>query len=70
MFVKRNEIVSLRLITTSEIDSIDDLDEEDRVTKVDPLIIAKMFELDKKLEILYSSIDFNGGVLEDEYLIP
>jgi len=69
-FVKREEISSLYHKSQFTEDSVDLLDDDDEQAKISPIITDKILELNKKLSILYSSIDANNDVLEDIHLIP
>jgi len=50
------------------VDSSDDSTAE--VNGTDPSKVKRLQELEQKLEKMYSSLDTNNGVLEDNYLIP
>lgn len=67
-FIKRKELTSLRQIKDDSLsaDLFDDVD----LQEIDPLIDKKISELDRMLNIFYSSMDGNNGMLEDVYLIP
>jgi len=67
--VKREEISSLYHKSQFTEDSVD-LDDADDQAKISPIITDKISELNKKLSILYSSMDANNDVLEDIHLIP
>jgi len=70
-FVKREEISSLYHKSRLADDSVDDiLDDADEPTEINSIIIDKISKLNKKLSILYSSMDANNDILEDIYLIP
>jgi len=68
--VKREEISSLYYKSQNTEDSVNVLDDNDDQTDIDPIIAKKILELNKKLSILYSSMDANNDVLEDIHLIP
>ncbi|CAI6375259.1 unnamed protein product [Macrosiphum euphorbiae] len=51
-------------------DSEDLLDDADDQAEISPIITNKISELNKKLSMLYSSMDANNDELEDIYLIP
>lgn len=67
MCLKRAEIISLRHVDQ---DSSDDIDDQTKLNKIDPIQTKKILELDQYLETLYSSMDSNHGILEDIHLIP
>jgi len=69
-FVKREEINSLGLSSQYTDDSVDQLDDLDDQNEIDSIITKRISELNKKLSILYSSMDANNDVLEDIHLIP
>lgn len=69
-FVKREEINSLYQKSQLTEDSEDLLDDADDQPEISPIITNKISELNKKLSILYSSMDANNDILEDIYLIP
>lgn len=72
-FIQREEILSLRKknqYTESEIDLLENFDNDNFVKEVDPVLTENILELEQKLEKLYLSMDLNDGILEDEYLIP
>jgi len=69
-FVKREEISSLYQKNQFTEDSADLSDDADDQAEISPIITNKIAELNKKLSILYSSMDANNDVLEDIYLIP
>lgn len=69
-FVKREEIRSLYYKSQNTEDSVNVLDDNDDQPDIDPIIANKILELNKKLSILYSSMDANNDVLEDIHLIP
>lgn len=69
-FVKREEISSLYHKSQYTEDPINLLDDTDDQTDIDPIITNKILELNKKLSILYSSMDANNDILEDIHLIP
>lgn len=68
--MKREEISSLYYKSQFTEDSVDLLDDADDQAKISPIITDKIAELNKKLSILYSSMDANNDVLEDIHLIP
>lgn len=59
-------------MNTDSIDSLDDPAADDLNAKNDndPLKSKRISELEQELEQLYSSMDANNGILEDNYLIP
>jgi len=67
-FVKREEISLLYHKSQYTEDNV--LDDTDDQTEINPIITNKILELNKKLSILYSSMDANNDVLEDIHLIP
>ena len=69
-FAKREEISSLYRKSQYTKDSVDLLDDADDQIEINPIITNRISELNKKLSILYSSMDNNNDVLEDNYLIP
>ncbi|KAL4098767.1 hypothetical protein QTP88_023306 [Uroleucon formosanum] len=66
----REEINSLYQKSQLTEDSEDLLDDADDQPEISPIITNKISELNKKLSILYSSMDANNDILEDIYLIP
>jgi len=69
-FVKREEISSLYNKSQFAEDSVELLDDADDQLEISPTIANKISELNKKLSILYSSMDANNDLLEDIHLIP
>jgi len=69
-FVKREEISLLYHKSQFTEDSEDLLDDADDQAEISPIITNKISELNKKLSMLYSSMDANNDELEDIYLIP
>lgn len=48
----------------------EDADDDDTERKFDPAVAQQILELDQKLKTIYSSMDNNNGILEENYLIP
>lgn len=67
-FLKREEISSLYNKSQYDDDLVDD--DADKQTEINSIITDKISELNKKLSILYSSMDANNDILEDIHLIP
>lgn len=67
--MERDELISLRDqdLHMGMIELIDKDDQTEELTKVKHVDSKKMFELEKELEKLYSSMDANNGVLEDDH---
>ncbi|CAI6373494.1 unnamed protein product [Macrosiphum euphorbiae] len=68
--LKREEIRLLYYKSQFTQDSEDLLDDADDQAEISPIITNKISELNKKLSMLYSSMDANNDELEDIYLIP
>jgi hypothetical protein len=67
-FLKREEISSLYHKSQYDDDLVDD--DADKQTEINSIITDKISKLNKKLSILYSSMDANNDILEDIHLIP
>ncbi|XP_025190267.1 uncharacterized protein LOC112590887 [Melanaphis sacchari] len=66
----REEISSLYYKSKKIDDSVDELDDANEKTGINSIITDKILELNKKLSMLYSSMDANNDILEDIHLIP
>lgn len=66
--MERDELISLRDqdLHMGMIELIDKDDQTEELTKVNRIDSNKMLELEKELEKLYSSMDANNGILEDD----